>query len=895
MAKYADLSAAQADGVVHYWPMAETSGAAVADAVGTWPGVVNPNTTLTTAEIDATVVATPGGVGRDVSANWPGPNAGGTNRFTPFRLDQLATPPSPLSAFTLRFRYFHRSYIWQDDANFGYFSLVFLGATGAGRAGVYVEVYQDGINNSVYWSAGGNSSGSTTIASPFAEGQWHDVVITGDATGTELWVNNSLVSTITGSSTYSIYTTDAAGTNPIYGFIGSYRDSTFTSYYQDKSTVDGILQDAAIWSRKLTSTEIGQLNAAGTAEPLVAPEQNSVSIPVEISVLETGAVSVPLAIAVRDAFRLPMSVTVEPATQTGPFALPVKVEVAQPTGLALPLSVTVYDASQYPGHGGTLASSTFAVSVIIGGEDYTDRLIGTIEVDAEEGAARTASLTVVARDGVFEPDTWINLPVTVDYIQGGVSFRIFTGIVDLPNLAIDDESITLSCTDNLQGRFEAKSRQQVESLFDGTGAQWSAAVFGQYETSEQFAEDLLSTVPLSADLDRNGQLVFGPWYSAGHDFQFLDSEVSPESVEAEWGSRRDIITQVAIEVDYTYQYFRERKHRYVWDYPRSFGDYLEQNTSLPTSAMIEEAATVDGWSILGAIEYERLPESGVQYLPSGGSTNWVISDEVRASLTLAADFTIRKRWVQDVRETYTITVQSQPNIARFGLLQDELRVSLDTSIDDTGFDAFEMEPPSEPVTIGSDTTWPSAAPDRIEAAIQTAVAAAQVKMLDSVRQNGVSFSTLIQPELERYHFLSLVSDKVTAQGKCRRVRHVIDFESGSATSDIELAVMRAEVSAAGTLSLAGLDYTEEALPTTTVLGSAIQNNEGTVEAPADDFQGYVGNYIFAQLPVAMENPFEERFAIRTPDLAENSRDAIEYAESATVEAPIYNQTLTVTL
>ena len=51
--------------------------------------------------------------------------------------------------------------------------------------------------------------------------------------------------------------------------------------------------------------------------------------------------------------------------------------------LSLPLQISVYDASTLTGNSGTLSSSTFGVLVQVGGEDYTDRLIGEVEVDAE--------------------------------------------------------------------------------------------------------------------------------------------------------------------------------------------------------------------------------------------------------------------------------------------------------------------------------------------------------------------------------------------------------------------------------------------------------------------------------------------------------------------------------
>ncbi|SFM71224.1 proprotein convertase P-domain-containing protein [Marinobacter pelagius] len=588
---------------------------------------------------------------------------------------------------------------------------------------------------------------------------------------------------------------------------------------------------------------------------------------------------------------LPLEISVD--SVTGTLSLPIEIDVATPETLTLPLSVTVYDASNFPGHNGTASGGTFAVRVEVGGQDYTSRLIGSIEVDAEEGSARVANFALVLYPGIFEPDEWINLPVTIDYLQNDSSFRIFTGIVDLPELSLEDNSIVLSCTDNRQGWFENKPRSAIEELFKDTEAKWSPAVFGDYETSDQFAEDLLRTMPASADLDRNGQLVFGQWYAPGFDFLFSDAETFPDSISVEWGSRRDIVTQVNIDAEYSYQFFRERKRRYWWEYPRSFGEYLEENTSLPTTSMIESAASADGWSILGKVAYERLPESGEYDLPGGGSTNWSISDDVRLSLAIAADFTIRKRWVQDVQESYAITVKSQANIERFGLISEDMRVSLDTSADETGFEGFDYEPDVNPTSIGSDTVWPTFDQSSIDLALQTAVAQAEVIIQESTRQNAVAFTTLIQPELELYHFVRLESSSVTAQGKCSRIRHVIDFENGSAVTDVELAIFRGDVAVGTSLAYDGLDYTETALGTFTTLYTKLQDYTGAVEPPSEAFQGYVGNYL-SQLN-NVPNPFDERFAILTPEISDQSRDAVEHFEEIEVEAKTYNQTMTVNL
>lgn len=591
--------------------------------------------------------------------------------------------------------------------------------------------------------------------------------------------------------------------------------------------------------------------------------------------------------------QLPLEVEVVPATVVGHLEIGLQITVAEPQPLTLPLSVIVYDATLFPGHNGTAAGGTFSVRVEIGGEDYSSRLIGSIEIDAEEDAARVANLAVVLPAGEFEPDDWINLPLVIDYIQGDADFRLFTGIVDLPQLSLEDNSVTLSCTDNRQGRFEDQSRATIEAQFAGTGAKWSPAVFGEYSASDQLAEDLLSTIPASAELDRNGQLVFAPWYSPSPDFVFQDREVFPESVSVEWGSRRDIITRVNIEAEYTYQFFRERRHRYSWVYPRTFADYLALSTSLPNSSMIESAANADGWTILGKPSYQRLPESGEYDLPGGGSTNWIISDEVRQSVAIGADFVIGKRWIQDARETYRIIVQSSPNIERFGLLAEDLRVGLDTSQDDYGFEGFEADPDAPPVSLGSDTAWSTFDASGIETAIDVAVARAGVIILESMRQNSVSFATLIQPELERHHHARLEQERVTAEGKIRRVRHTIDLSAGSAVSEIELAVFRGEAADGQPAEYQGLEYDEMPASTFTLLHTALQDFSGSIEEPGEAFEGYVGNYL-SQLN-NVPNPFDERFAILTPEISDESRNAVEYSEDIQVEAETHNQIMLVNL
>lgn len=258
MAKYADLAAATSDGVVHYWPMDETAGTPVADLVGGWQARVygdhysQPD--LTPAEYDATAVTTPAGYGRYTGANWDG-TAGNRSKLAPIRLDQSPLNAA-LSAITLRLRYYHTSRV--ADVNSSQ-SMTIAELGDYNNFGVILDV----AYGEVYLSAGNVNTGATVIADPFVVGQWHDVVIAGDGTSIDLYVNDTLIHSLSGATNFQIYNT---GTYTDSSFFGAGPDG---NYYLVNSVVDGVYQDGCVWNRKLTPAEITALHTAGTAEPLI--------------------------------------------------------------------------------------------------------------------------------------------------------------------------------------------------------------------------------------------------------------------------------------------------------------------------------------------------------------------------------------------------------------------------------------------------------------------------------------------------------------------------------------------------------------------------------------------------------------------------------------------------
>jgi len=254
MSKYTDLLDAQSDGLLHHWEMGETSGATIADLINGWDAEVFASDTLTSGEADATSVTTPAGRGRDLSVNWDGTYAGRT-KIAVIRIGQAPTAPS-FSAFTIRVRYYQRTKIY-DTYNVMSPGIFLFGRDTANL------VYLSAGGSTYFLGAGGSSD---SFSDPFTDGQWHDIILTGDASGIDLYVNASLVSSMSGSSTFDIY--DDTGTTDSC-LIGA-DDASGGAEYDDETVLDGIIQDASIWNRKMTSTEVSSLNTDGTSEPLIA-------------------------------------------------------------------------------------------------------------------------------------------------------------------------------------------------------------------------------------------------------------------------------------------------------------------------------------------------------------------------------------------------------------------------------------------------------------------------------------------------------------------------------------------------------------------------------------------------------------------------------------------------
>lgn len=839
---YTDLATAQADGLISYWDFNEASGATIVDHAGSRTLTAN---NLNSHPVDGTVVSTPLGRGRDVTAYWTQSSGSDTDPIGyAFGSTTYDSNAPKLSAYSIRVVFKYKGTTGNN------YQTVFR----LGHLGHYVEI--DPTDGNIYlWSPANNDwiKGST----PLVAGNRYDIVATCDGTTVEFFVNGASIGTLTGADDLAI--------DAVQGTFGVYTTSAANSNISDFGNI--VLDDAGVWNRALTAQDVATLYNSGSPESIYEVPAGTLTLPIEINVIKAGSLA------------LPLQITVE--SNQGSLSLPVAIDVGALGAIGLPLSVNVYDPTAAP-------PDTWGFQVMIDGVDWTDQIVDQIQVDAEEGAARVATLSLFAGTA-FTPDSWINNRITIDYIRNGGGNRIFTGLIDTPDLDLTTGKIRLTCTDNLQATLENATYNQVDAAVGGL---YHEAVFGTPGNSWDYAQNRLSTQAASYDLDVNGTGRLGQWHQATPDFMFGDDDYVSDSLSVQFGSRRDLVNSVAINFDYRFQHFRERRINSYWDWGRNFLDYIQYNTHVPTVDMIQQAIDGTGWQQLGALTVEHLPATQDVFLPTQGRhIAWINPEDVRKQQAINARFTLATRWIQDITETHSLTVRDGPNIAAVGLLQETQSYSMDLSTTVDGFEQFKADPSLPSGTIGSDKLWSSGDSSSLADAMAVAAARGKTRILASYRQNVVSFRTMLQPTLERFHHARLGATRVTAQGKVRRVRHTLDLNTGLDVTDIELAVFRRLDSNVADMpyDLAAFNYSDTSTLIAYTLYSHYGGNGQTV--PDDpDWTGYVGNYD----PLISGEVYDERFVVDVPEVAASSRDPIENTAAETYEIAVWQDDLTIT-
>lgn len=491
----------------------------------------------------------------------------------------------------------------------------------------------------------------------------------------------------------------------------------------------------------------------------------------------------------------------------------------------------------YAGTSGSgVRAGIWSAIVLLDGADVSARVVGDIRIDAEEDSARIAELTLRPTAGTtFAIADWVGKSLTLDIadVSSGSSTdvqRLFTGIVDTPTLNLDLRTIAIRATDNLQNIVEAMDAAAIDAAIpDGYH---SPVIFDPAARGWSRAQDRLSTVPQSLDLTPAGVMRVTDWAPAvSPAMSFTVAHLLDGSLSVSLSSRHSLVNRV--NVDFGYRFPRVKAEGWPLTY------------SYVSEANIAAHATAGNWwlrrdAVEAAIHAAGGTIETVTYtpLPSYTIGSWTPGPDDYL-LCMGFDAVVSFDYAQMIEEQHSITVSAPNSIAAVGTLADRMSGALEgqyppipaaetamllfaNSI--SGIPPQDTATPSAGYTTAANVTL-TADTDRAaaNAAMETLIAAAKVRIWASHRRNTVSARIALNPGIDLDKTIDLSDTGLHARGKCSRLSHVLSPDTGEATTAFSVAIC----------SVAGVGVTHAETPTTAPTGSSPASTTLTGSATAD--------------------------------------------------------------
>ena len=500
-----------------------------------------------------------------------------------------------------------------------------------------------------------------------------------------------------------------------------------------------------------------------------------------------GAVSQAGQVTVYDVVPPPEGTIVGATTLT--VVLPPNI-IAGPTALTVTnrAGVIVANTTVYVNALGTITASTALAVVppgevlswtarcVLAGVDISAQLTGTASVQADEGAARVATVSIKPPSGVVVPLDYVGKFITLDYVQvigaAQIARRVFTGWVDAPDYDPNSTILTLTCVDDLQNRVAKLPRSVIDSL---VGGRYTEAVQGEILDNWDYAQARLSTVAASLDADAAGGLRLTAWELATSWATYDQTRLIYLQSVITYPQRSTLINKVDIEFEYRYPRLRQRYTTMGWSGTQI--DMAPCGWLYPTAQDILGAAGGTDWTPVLGIFYPApatIPHSSGGYIvPAEGSVDMAIVH-------------LTHRHTQTVSEEYTLTVRAPESIALNGELIHELRAGLASDFSTEAWESALDVLPLMP-TGGEQDYAPDAPRSDADYAINTLLDQGRAKILGSHRSARVSNAILLNPDLDLDKRVSIATAGMNASGKVATLTHVMDFSEGSATTEFSIA------------------------------------------------------------------------------------------------------------
>ena len=550
------------------------------------------------------------------------------------------------------------------------------------------------------------------------------------------------------------------------------------------------------------------------------------------------------------------------------------------------------------------------------------QITGIITITRTEGTSSLLNVTLRPPTGVQELTQYQGKTVTFDLQEVSKTTRLYTGIVDIIDIDVNRETLTLRCSN----RREELLNSQFVTAKNAIGF-YSTLIFSDPEDVQEEVEQRLQTIPSSLDFDGKNQSHLAAWQpKSTPDFVLDDPDVYLARPEIILTERGRLINQININFEYRYDRNYHWQRRWQWESPINDDPcfLLFSGYSRFTREKIQEAADGVGWPMNGTVAFTSIPAAWYEcsgniigYTPvkrnqttfkvtdNGGNLvtdsngNQVYSTEPSVTQSvgrITTDFTEvfaetatwfgTLRWAQTISEQYTVTVKAPQSITQYGLVERDENYGVESL-----FNSSEWEDYSAYNDLGLGTTYSIDRDTNVSdfnQAWTTALNLSKTTILEGHRDNRVIFSRGIWSDIDLRHTVELTTDPIACKGKVRKIEHFLDIHTTEDITRVEIALSKSiGIQSDSTLALPTRPSDSVTLPSGTI---RLDNHFG--DEPDPSFTGAIGNR-FAKGKETLTQ-VATQFIVDSPAVPDEFRDQRLLAGTETYNVEIPNDSLTLT-
>lgn len=528
------------------------------------------------------------------------------------------------------------------------------------------------------------------------------------------------------------------------------------------------------------------------------------------------------------------------------------------------------------------AAATFAVTVIIAG--VVVETTGAVDINGEESSALLASCRIPS------PPAWhIGDSMTVDLIVSAHVTRLFAGQITEVQYDPAKRLSTINASDGLQVRFDALDNPEIDALTPG-----ATTTPGNTDTGFAYLNHRLASLPASLDLDVSGaprltrfdagMVLAAPITGA------LDGSEALSLVRAD-----QLINRVDLTVQASWVRLAQTQITMRWQSPWTLCQTLSYGMNyvptVPAIGAIQSVFEASGWQVEQYYEEPYLTRAtGVVQCPSSrGPVPVPLLDGAGTTAIKQAAAIISKRYSRSMQASAAITITVPESIEQFGKHKQTITANYrdeqddstflssvtSTSIDESHFILGGTPPPPPSILDATDPNG-DAIHDALDANALNAVVTdalnrALVDIVTAHRASRIGATLPIRPDITRCHRITLDLPSFTATGKVTRLRHLLDTDIGSATTEVSIALFTGGDGQPIGIDGAPADFSAVAIPTRSNAIAAITDLATHVGAlknsPVEDAD-WTGWIINAEPPeTGATNVYQTTgFLIKPPDI-----------------------------